>query len=250
MRWDFTTLFGILGGVLVLLLALLAGGNVAGYVDVASFLLVVTGSPFIVLARFRFRDSVQALKDLRRTVRNVIPDVTLLIDDLATMAEQARKGGLLALENIVAGDPFLQRGVGYIVDGHDVESVRQLLQKELLTQHTSRLRSVQVFRAWGDVAPAVGMIGTLVGLVAMLANLDDPAAIGPGMAIALLTTLYGALIAQFIALPIADKLEQVLQQEKRLRHLMIDGLQGIQNGVNPRMLSTQLQAYQESIGNG
>ncbi|QGX39095.1 MotA/TolQ/ExbB proton channel family protein [Permianibacter aggregans] len=245
MRWDFTTVLGILAGVVVLLLALLAGGNLAGYIDVPSFLLVVTGSPFIVLARFRMRDSIQAMKDLKRIVQTVVPDPFQLIADIASMAEQARKGGLLALESAAVSDLFLQRGVDFIVDGHDAESVRQLLQKELMTRHSRHFRSVQVFRSWGDVAPAVGMIGTLVGLVAMLANLDDPSAIGPGMAIALLTTLYGALIAQFIALPIADKLEQVVQQEKRLRYMMIDGLQGIQNGVNPRLLTTQLQSYME-----
>ena len=143
----------------------------------------------------------------------------------------------------MVSDRFMQKGVTLMVDGHDNEAVRTALQRELAMEQQRHQRAAQVFRSLGDVAPALGMVGTLIGLVAMLANLDDPKSVGPGMAVALLTTLYGALIAQIFALPIADKLSLIAQNEKRLRLLVMDGLAGIQAGNNPRAIVAQLQAY-------
>ena len=240
---DWATLFGGLGAIAVLALSIWMGGDIAGYLDWPSVLIVVVGSPLVVISRYRGRDCLQALRTARRALRDVQAQPAELVSEIGRLAEQARKGGLLALESAVISEPFMQKGVTLMVDGHDNESVRTALQREVALEQARHQRASQVFRSLGDVAPAMGMLGTLIGLVAMLANLDDPKAVGPGMAVALLTTLYGALIAQVIALPIADKLNLIAQNEKRLRMLVMDGLAGIQAGNNPRAIVAQLQPY-------
>ncbi|MFN4289991.1 MAG: MotA/TolQ/ExbB proton channel family protein [Permianibacter sp.] len=240
---DWATLLGGLGAIGVLVAALWFGGDIAGYLDWPSVLIVVVGSPLVVLSRFRGRDCLLALRSAGRALRDVLPAAADLVSEIGRLAEQARKGGLLALESAVVSDGFMQKGITLMVDGHDNEAVRTALQRELAMEQHRHQRAAQVFRSLGDVAPALGMVGTLIGLVAMLANLDDPKSVGPGMAVALLTTLYGALIAQIIALPIADKLNLIAQNEKRLRLLVMDGLAGIQAGNNPRAIVAQLQAY-------
>lgn len=242
---DWATLVGGFGAVAVLAVAVWLGGDLAGYLDWPSVLIVLLGSPLVVLIRFRGRDCLLALRTAGRALRDQLPAAAALVEEIGRLAEQARKGGLLALESVVIDEPFLQKGVTLMVDGHDNEAVRISLQRELALEQARHQRAAQVFRSWGDVAPALGMIGTLIGLVAMLANLDDPKAVGPGMAVALLTTLYGALLAQVIALPMADKLQLIAQNEKRLRLLVMDGLAGIQAGQNPRSIVAQLQAYLE-----
>lgn len=242
---DWATLLGGFGAVTVLALSIWLGGDIAGYLDWPSVLIVVVGSPLVVLSRFRGRDCGQALRTAGRALRDVLPAADELVGEIGSLAEQARKGGLLALESAVISEPFMQKGVALMVDGHDNDAVRNALHRQLSLEQARHARAAQVFRSLGDVAPAMGMLGTLIGLVAMLANLDDPKSVGPGMAVALLTTLYGALIAQVIALPIADKLQLIAQNEKRLRQLVMDGLAGIQQGQNPRAIVAQLQPYIE-----
>ncbi len=241
--FDWATLVGGLGALAVLALSIWLGGDIAGYLDWPSVLIVVVGSPLVVLSRFHGPDCLLALRALRRAFHPDLSPAADLVGDIGRLAEQARKGGLLALESASVADPFLQRGLTLIVDGHDIEAVRAALHRLVSLEQARHQRAAQVFRSLGDVAPAMGMLGTLIGLVAMLANLDDPDAVGPGMAVALLTTLYGALIAQLIALPTADKLQLVAQNEKRLRQLVLDGLAGIQQGQNPRAIVAQLQPY-------
>ena len=242
---DWATVVGALGAVAVLAVSIWLGGDIAGYLDWPSVLIVVVGSPLVVLSRFKGRDCLLALRSARRALHDRQPALDELVSELGRLAEQARKGGLLALESAIVSDPFMQKGITLMVDGHDNEAVRTALQRELMLEQARHARAAQVFRSLGDVAPAMGMLGTLIGLVAMLANLDDPKSVGPGMAVALLTTLYGALIAQVLALPIADKLQLIAQNEKRQRLLVLDGLAGIQAGNNPRAIVAQLQPYLE-----
>lgn len=240
---DWATVFGGVGAIAVLALAVWLGGDIAGYLDWPSVLIVLVGSPLVVLSRFRGRDCGQALRSVARALRDDLPAPADLVGEIGRLAEQARKGGLLALESAVVDDEFAKKGVALMVDGHDGDAVRTSLQREVSQQQARHQRAAQVFRTLGDVAPAMGMLGTLIGLIAMLAHLDDPKSVGPGMAVALLTTLYGALIAHVIALPLADKLQLIAQNEKRLRLLVMDGLAGIQAGNNPRLIVAQLQAY-------
>ena len=154
-----------------------------------------------------------------------------------------RKGGLLSLEGREVSNNFLSRGIQLLVDGHDPDVVRILLNKGLQQGVDRHEWGKKIFESLGDVAPAMGMIRTLIGLVAMLANMNEPKTIGPSMAIALLTTLYGAMLATMLAIPLADKLGLRSVEEGRIKALIIDALLAIQGGQNPRVIESTLKTY-------
>ena len=159
------------------------------------------------------------------------------------MTEIVRKKNLMALEEEPVADPFFQKGIQLAVDGRKPDFIRNVLGKEMNLSIERHQMGEKVFRAIGESAPAFGMVGTLVGLVQMLANMQDPASIGPAMAVALLTTLYGALFANLVAMPIADKLHNRCDQERINKSLILESVLGIQQGVNPRVLDELLEAY-------
>ena len=166
-----------------------------------------------------------------------------IIAETVELADAARKGGLLSLEDKTVSSDFMQRGIQLLVDGHDPEVVKTLLKKEAKLTSDRHEFGASVFSAVGDVGPSMGMIGTLVGLVQMLSNMSDPKSIGPAMAVALLTTLYGAMLATMIALPMADKLNVRKDEEALNASLVIDGLLAIQAGQNPRVIEQMLRNY-------
>ncbi|MCG8324114.1 MAG: MotA/TolQ/ExbB proton channel family protein, partial [Thiotrichales bacterium] len=159
------------------------------------------------------------------------------------LADTARKGGLLALEEKDTGIPFYQMGIQMMVDGHEPDVVRKTMTSEMNLTVERHDLGKKIFKAIGDVAPAMGMIGTLIGLVQMLSNMEDPKSIGPAMAIALLTTLYGAMIANVFALPISEKLGLRSNEERRIKSMIIDGVAGIQEGRNPKIIEGMLKTY-------
>ena len=159
---------------------------------------------------------------------------------MVDLSDLARKSGFLALEEVDIDNPFMKKGVDLLVDGYDSKTIKQLLNKDIGLTNERHNQGINIFSSLGDVAPAMGMIGTLVGLVAMLSNMDDPKSIGPAMAVALLTTLYGSMLSNMVALPIADKLTLRKEQESLNRRLIVDGLLGIQEGQNPRLLESLL----------
>ena len=150
---------------------------------------------------------------------------------------------MLALENVEIKNDFLKQGVQYLVDGIEPELVEEMLYKDMTLSLERHQNGQQIFKSIGDVGPAMGMIGTLIGLVQMLSNLGDPSSLGPAMAVAMLTTLYGAILANMVALPIADKLELRSKEEMMLKSLIIDALLGIQKGQNPRLIQDLLKTY-------
>ncbi len=166
-----------------------------------------------------------------------------LIEKAVELADIARKNGLLALEDQEVDNEFLKRGLTLCVDGHDAAMVNKLLSRDMDLAIERHEVGQNMWKAVGDMAPAMGMIGTLVGLVQMLANMSDPASIGPAMAVALLTTLYGAVIANAFALPMSAKLEGICNNERLNKALILETVQSIQEGMNPRVLETLLKTY-------
>ncbi|PSJ44800.1 flagellar motor protein PomA [Zobellella endophytica] len=240
---DLATLLGLIGGLAFIGMAMVLGGGLTMYVDVPSIFIVFVGSLFVVMMKFNLGQFLGAAKVAAKAFMFKLEKPEALIERVVQLADAARKGGFLALEEAEINNPFLQKAVNMLVDGHEQSVVKTALETDIELTAERQVEGARIFRALGDVAPAMGMIGTLIGLVAMLANMDDPKAIGPAMAIALLTTLYGAMLANMIALPIADKLELRSGEERLNRTLILDAVLGIQDGQNPRVLQSLLENY-------
>ncbi|UGA55463.1 flagellar motor protein PomA [Vibrio sp. DW001] len=240
---DLATLIGLIGGFAFVIMAMVLGGSIGMFVDTVSILIVVGGSTCVVLMKFTMGQFFSAFKIAGKAFIFKTDDPEELIAKVVEMADAARKGGFLALEEMEISSSFMQKGIDLLVDGHDAEVVRAAMQKDIALTDERHVQGSSAFRAYGDVAPAMGMIGTLVGLVAMLSNMDDPKSIGPAMAVALLTTLYGAVLANMVFFPIADKLSLRREQEKLNRRLIMDGVLAIQDGQNPRVIDSYLKNY-------
>jgi len=240
---DLATLIGILGSFGFVIMAMLMGGTIDMFVDVTSILIVFGGTLFVVMMKYNLGQFLGAVKIAMKAFMFKIEPVEELISKSVEMADAARKGGFLALEEAEISNPFMQKGVDMLVDGHDADVVRSTLQNDIRLTAERHEVGADIFKQFGDVAPAMGMIGTLVGLVAMLSNMDDPKSIGPAMAVALLTTLYGAIVANMVALPISDKLKLRSAEEKLNRSLILDAVLGIQDGQNPRVIEGVLRNY-------
>lgn len=240
---DLATLVGLIGAFVIVGAAMVLGGDPIIFVNIPSILVVIGGTTFAVLMKFSLGQFLSAFKVAGKSFKFKITSPEELIVEVVDIADAARKGGLLSLEGKEVSNDFLQRGIQLLVDGHDPDVVRALLTKEMKEATNRHDWGSKIWRQMGDVAPAMGMIGTLIGLVQMLSAMDDPKAIGPAMAVALLTTLYGAMIANMLALPIADKLQLRSEEESRVQSMIIDALVAIQSGQNPRVIQTLLKAY-------
>lgn len=240
---DLATLLGLIGAVGILLAAIVTGGDFGLFVNTPSLLVVAGGTVGAVMMKFTLGQFFGAFKVAMRAFIFKLDKPEELIEQSVEMANEARKGGLLALEGKETGNEFLAKGIQMMVDGHEPEVVRQTLLNDLNAAVERHNLGKSIFKSIGDAAPAMGMIGTLIGLVQMLSNMSDPASIGPAMAVALLTTLYGAVIANVFAIPIADKLGLRANQERMVKSMIIDSLQGIQEGRNPRVIEEVLKTY-------
>lgn len=240
---DLATLVGIIGAFGFVVMAMLMGGTIDMFIDVTSILIVFGGTAFVVMMKYNIGQFLGAIKIAMKAFMFKTDSPEELIIKTVEMADAARKGGFLALEEAEITNPFMQKGVDMLVDGHDADVVRQTLQNDIRLTSERHEIGADIFKNFGDVAPAMGMIGTLIGLVAMLSNMDDPKSIGPAMAVALLTTLYGAVVANMVALPICDKLKLRAAEEKLNRSLILDGVLGIQDGQNPRVIEGVLRNY-------
>lgn len=240
---DLATLIGIIGAIGFVVMAMVQGGDIGMFVNGPSVLIVFGGTLFVVLAQYTLGQFFGAGKVAAKAFMFKIEAPDVLIEKVVEMADAARKGGFLALEEAEIDNPFMQKGVDMLVDGHDVDVVRMTLSKDIKMTTERHEFGATIFKAMGDVAPAMGMIGTLIGLVAMLSNMDDPKAIGPAMAVALLTTLYGAFLANVICLPISVKLLNRCGEEELNQRLVLDGIIGIADGQNPRVIEGILKNY-------
>jgi len=240
---DLATLVGILGAFGVISGAMVMSGGVGLYVDIPSLMIVFVGTIFVVLMKFSLAQFLGCFKVAGKAFMFKLVAPVDLIEEVVSLADDARKNGLLALEGKEVSDDFLQAGITLLVDGHDPEVVKNLMTKDMNETVKRHDIGSQIWKQMGDVAPAMGMVGTLIGLVAMLSNMSDPASIGPAMAVALLTTLYGAMLANMVALPISDKVALRREEESRIKNMIIDAIMGIQAGQNPRVIDSMLRNY-------
>lgn len=241
---DILTLVGLLAGTLIVLLAMLANATVLTFLNLPGLAIVLGGTFAVTLIKFRMPSVLSAFRlAFRSAFTDRLARPAELIREVGVLARVVRKEGILGLENHDTQDEFLKKAINLCVDGHPPELVEEALLQD--SQQTAERYEVaeRVFRGIGESAPAIGMLGTLVGLVQMLNTLDDPSSIGPAMAIALLTTLYGAFIAQLMALPLADKLQLKAEDDARNQMLIITSIKSIMRGENPRVMTELLSSY-------
>ncbi len=240
---DLATIVGVIGVWCIIIFAMVLGGDPAMFINIPSLLIVVGGSIFAVLMKFELGQFLGAGKVAGKAFSFKLPKPDAMIDEIVELAGEARKNGLLALEGKEVSYDFLAKGIQLLVDGHDPDVVKSLLGKDMRLAADRHKIGQSVFMQMGDTGPAMGMIGTLIGLVAMLANMDDPKSIGPAMAVALLTTLYGAMMANMLCIPIGDKVGLRADEEGRLQAMVLDALLAIQAGQNPRVIESILRTY-------
>jgi chemotaxis protein MotA len=240
---DLATLIGLIGAFGIVFGSIMMGGPVGTFINTPSLLVVMGGTVLVTMMKFSLGQFLGAASVAVKAFLHKPSAPEDLIETAITLSKSARKDGLLALEDAEIPDDFMKSGVELLVDGHPAEVIRSMLSQDLTLTLQRHANGQSIFKAIGDVGPAMGMIGTLIGLVQMLANMDDPRSIGPAMAVALLTTLYGAILANMFALPIADKLAVRSKEEKNSKSLIIDALLGIHEGQNPRVIESMLQTY-------
>lgn len=242
---DLATIGGLVAGIVFVVVSITLKGSIGSFVDLASVMITFGGAFSATLITYPLDKFLRSLKSVTLAFKNQIMNEGEVIKKIIELSNVARKEGLLALEEAAESidDDFLKKGILLIVDGTDPDLVRSILETELVFIQ-GRHRSVQEF--WEKVAemgPAWGMIGTLIGLVNMLKTLDDPSTIGPSMAVALLTTMYGSMLANLVANPFAGKLKIRSGEELLLKEVMIEGLLSIQAGENPRVIEEKLKAF-------
>ena len=242
---DISTVIGLILGSACILLALMMGGSIMAYVDAPSMLIVIGGGTAATMTSVPLVMFFKFPKVTRKAIFHKSIDSMDLVQQLVELAEIARRDGILALENSIENidDAFLVRGIQMAVDGSDPEVIEQIMETEMENLIDRHDGGKKLFDSLGRFAPAFGMIGTLIGLVAMLSNMDDPSKIGAGMAAALLTTLYGAIMANVIFLPMADKLGRRSTEEILIKTMIIQGVMSIQAGDNPRNVESKLMTF-------
>ncbi|MFB3785316.1 MAG: motility protein A [bacterium] len=242
---DLSTVVGLVLAFGLVIAAILTGGSLNTYIDYPSVMIVVGGTFACALINF----PLPSVLSLTSVIKNAFFSQTAspldTVSTLVSFAERARREGILSLEASMdeIEDEFVRSGLRLAVDGVEPELIKDILQTELAFIEDRHRNGQSILLYMGTVAPALGMIGTLVGLVAMLKNLDDPSAIGPAMAVALLTTLYGALMANLLFIPLAGKLKARSQEEILVKEVAIEGVMSIQSGDNPRILEQKLLAF-------
>jgi chemotaxis protein MotA len=241
---DITTGLGLFAGTVVLVTMILMGGDLGMFVSDHAVIVIFGGSFSATLIRFPLTTMLHGLPmgaKFAFTMRRW--SSRQLVDEIARLAEVARKQGPIGLEKEEVEDPFLAQGMRFVADGYDATFIRDTLERDRDNFLTHLDEGQKIYRAIGDCAPAFGMVGTLVGMVQMFANMTDPSKLGPYMATALLATLYGAVLANLICLPIADKLHGKLVDEDTNRTLIIDGVLMIRDAKSPTLVREMLLAY-------
>lgn len=242
-------IIGLVAGMAFTLISIfLAGdmniGAVISFLDAPSFMITVGGAMSAVVASYPLPKFLNAMKSINKVLKPDNVDPVAAIRDIIELANVARKEGLLALDDKSADmDPFLRKGIMLVVDGTDQELVRNVLEIEISCIEDRHKENIEVWELMASQFPAWGMIGTLIGLVIMLQNMDDPSSIGPKMAVALITTFYGSLFANLLSTPVANKMKFYSKQEILVKEVTIEGILSVAAGENPRIIEKKLKVF-------
>ncbi len=242
---DIGTLLGILLGFGLIIGSILLGGGLGGFIDPPSAAVVVGGTIAVTFVMFPMGTVIGSIKVGMKAFFAKPPNTSDMIKELSSLADIARKQGLVELEKSNPSEPFLKKGILLVSGGTEEGMVRSIMENDIEYMKKRHFKNQGVFKGMGTMAPAFGMIGTLIGLVQMLQKLDDPSSIGPAMAVALLTTFYGAVLANVIFLPMAKKLEERSMEETLYLEVIMEGVISIVNGEHPRLIKEKLEAFIE-----
>ncbi len=241
---------GLVAGMAFVFISILLAGDmqitaVLSFIDPPSFMITVGGAMASVIGSFPMPTFVNGLKSISKVLKPDTYDPIQAIKNIIELANVARKEGLLALDDKSASmdDDFLRRGIMLVVDGTDQELVRNVLETEIGFIEERHKMNMEIWSTMASQFPAWGMIGTLVGLVIMLQNLDDPTTIGPKMAVALITTFYGSLFANWLSTPVANKMKIYSGQEMIVKEITVEGILSIAAGENPRIIEEKLKVF-------
>ncbi|MDR1908507.1 MAG: motility protein A [Spirochaetaceae bacterium] len=243
---NLSTIIGLVGCFGMVLMGIFTGGNsILTFVDIPSVLIVVLGSYFALFTFGSLSDALGIFGTIGLTFKTPSLNEKGIITKLMSMSEKARREGLLALEDEIQDldDEFMQKGLRLVVDGTDAEVVRALMETELSQTQERHASKISAVNMWGTLAPGLGMLGTVIGLIGMLKNLEDKSSLGPNMAVALITTLYGSMMANLLMIPWSGKLKSNDAAEAKVKEMEIEGVLSIQSGDNPRILAMKLLSY-------
>jgi len=244
MKIDIATFIGLFFGLTIVVLAIGSQSDFTIFINIPGFAIVVGGTLAATMIKFPISALFVSLPvGIKAAFSNDNTKPTDLVDLSVKMVKRARSKGLIALEKQKNPNIFFKQGLQLAIDGKDEDFIRKVLTDQILQEIRREEVGANVFNAIGDSAPAFGMFGTLVGLIQMLSNMSDPATIGPAMAVAMLTTLYGVLVAQLIAYPISQKLTSKLLIQKTQQELILECVIGIKNLLNPTELRDRLEPY-------
>lgn len=242
---DLTTVVGMLIAWILVVGGMATGGSLGAYVDVPSILITVGGTLGAVIMGYP-GDKLKAMGGvIKSAFVSKEPNLLGMVQTIVSFAEKARREGLLALESDVSelDNEFMKKSIQLVVDGTDPELVKAILDTEIGVREDRHLSNKSILDSIAELGPAYGMIGTLIGLIAMLGNLQDVSALGPGMAVALITTMYGSMMANMFAVPLAKKLAARSAQQIAAMELMVEGILAIQAGENPRIVEEKLKVF-------
>jgi chemotaxis protein MotA len=244
---DISSIAGLLGVFIVVIAAIATRGPISEFFDIASVLIVLGGTTAAVLASYPAGRIKATAKVLNRAFKEDTYDSRKTISQISQLSYVAKRDGLLAMEKIVddIDDEFMKKGILLIVDGLDPKMIERILLLEIDNMIDRHREGEGVLRTFGKFSPAFGMIGTLIGLILMLQNLDDVSTLGPSMGVALVTTFYGALLSNGVFMPLAGKLRFKSEQEEKYRNMVVEGILSVQAGETPLMIEEKLKTFIE-----
>ncbi len=230
----------------LIFLALLSGGSPVTFIDAPSMLIVFGGTIGATLTHYPLGTVLSVGKVIRKTMIGKTPSTSNILDQFMDFANKARREGILSLEPVIKGmdDAYLRKGMQLTVDGLEPESIQAIMEAEISGTESRHETGIELLNALAAYAPALGMIGTVIGLVQMLKTMSDPSTIGPAMAVALITTFYGAILANLVFLPMVGKLKHRSKEEILIMEMQMEGILGISRGENPRIIQEKLSSFQ------
>ncbi|MBW1715891.1 MAG: MotA/TolQ/ExbB proton channel family protein [Deltaproteobacteria bacterium] len=242
---DIATILGVISAFGLVFIAIFMGGGIQLFINIPSLMIVVGGTLGATMINYPLKDVFGVFKVVKKALFAKSIPVNELIKRFIVFAQKSRKEGILTLEGEIKNesDEFLKKGVQLAIDGLEPQEISNILETEVDFVRTRHQLGAEIFSSMGTYSPALGMIGTLIGLVQMLQTMDDPSRIGPAMAVALLTTFYGSIISNIVCLPIAGKLRTRSKEEVLTKEMAIQGIASLSNGDNPRILEQKLHAF-------